>query len=343
MDEDELKAMSDEIGSGLGLESDEGELDLENQGTDPALPTDPAPAATPAAPTVPADPTAVPVEGVQKVPAAAPGPNDPPGSWRTEAKAAWAALPQVVKDEFRKREQDASRFVQQTSEKVRVADAFEQAIGPYSNILRQNNIDPIGRSRELLEINFRLATGSQAEKLDILRQIAQQHGVDPSMLDPANAPYESPQEKALREHNRALEFRLQAEQTHRVRAIQQNLTTELDAFASNPENVHFNQVAGQMAALIQSNQAQNLQEAYEKAVWMVPEIREQLLQQQLQAQSTAQAAATRLGAARKATAVNLNRMQPEPVRQTPATVTPSLNRMEDTISAAYAELLQRKG
>lgn len=334
MDEEQLKAMSAEIGDGLGLEDGEdkdvaGGEQIEAAEAAPAVPT--APEAAPVAAPVTGEPA-------QKVPEPAPNPNASPSTWRPEAKAVWDALPQIAKDEIRKRELDVSRGIHQYAEKAKVADAFETAVAPYAPILRQHGIDPIRRSRELMEINFRLATGSEAEKLDIIRSIARDNGIDPSLLDPSNAPYESPQEKALRERNRMLESHMQEAQTRQRMEIQHSITMDLDAFASNPANAHFDRVSGTMAQLIQSGQASNLQDAYDKAVWLDPGVREMLVNQQLHSQSATQAATSRTDAARRATAANLKHMQPEPVGRM-AQQKPT---MEDSLRASYAALMNSK-
>ncbi|MGR2433573.1 hypothetical protein FDG14_24970, partial [Salmonella enterica] len=63
---------------------------------------------------------------------------------------------------------------------------------------------------------------------------------------------------------------------------QQNQTvmSEIEQFKSNPANVHFEAVKDDMAILLQSNRAESLQDAYDKAVWMRPDIRKSLVEQQ---------------------------------------------------------------
>jgi hypothetical protein len=59
--------------------------------------------------------------------------------------------------------------------------------------------------------------------------------------------------------------------------IQTEVQSELGAFASNPENVHYEQVRGHMAALLREGTATDLKDAYDKACWVHPDIRATLL------------------------------------------------------------------
>src|SRR5690606_236434 len=68
--------------------------------------------------------------------------------------------------------------------------------------------------------------------------------------------------------------------------------SEIDKFASDQKNTHDNAVRNDMAALLQSGMATNLQEAYDRAVWARPDLRQSLIEQERTkaAQEAAQAA-----------------------------------------------------
>ncbi|AZW14219.1 hypothetical protein CS344_20105 [Bordetella bronchiseptica] len=54
-------------------------------------------------------------------------------------------------------------------------------------------------------------------------------------------------------------------------------TSEIEAFAAEPQNEHFAVVRGDMAQLLQSGIATSLQDAYDKAVWARPDLRKSLV------------------------------------------------------------------
>ena len=69
--------------------------------------------------------------------------------------------------------------------------------------------------------------------------------------------------------------------------------SEIEAFRANPANTHFESVKDDMAALLSAGQATSLQDAYDKAVWMRPDIRQTLVHQQTANAQKQQAAAQR--------------------------------------------------
>jgi hypothetical protein len=54
------------------------------------------------------------------------------------------------------------------------------------------------------------------------------------------------------------------------------LSNEIQAFAANPANIHFQEVRHIMGSLLESGKAGNLQEAYDSAIWSIPSIRAEL-------------------------------------------------------------------
>jgi hypothetical protein len=59
--------------------------------------------------------------------------------------------------------------------------------------------------------------------------------------------------------------------------------TQVDAFLSDPANAHADDVLDDMIALINAGRATSLQDAYDAACWMRPDIRQQLISQTAQA------------------------------------------------------------
>jgi hypothetical protein len=84
-----------------------------------------------------------------------------------------------------------------------------------------------------------------------------------------------------------------------------------------------------MASLLRSGICQTLAEAYERAIWSVPEVRAKVVAEQQQ--SSAKAAADRAAEAKKAASVNVQRRGSLPGVQPVGT-------MEDTIRQTYRKL-----
>src|SRR5690606_5667625 len=121
-----------------------------------------------------------------------------------------------------------------------------------------------------------LRTGAPEQKFETLLALADQYGIPlrqaingsagkellPARQQPAQLPPE-----VLRELEEARQFRT----TYQAQTVQQQVTE----FSKGKE--FFEDVREQMAALFDSGQASDLSEAYDKAVWLHPEVRQVLI------------------------------------------------------------------
>lgn len=358
MDDDfDVAAASAEIGAGLGFgpsdppdtEVPDADDSSANSAAAPEASPAPAPAEAPADGTAPAA-----APGTAPAPAAAPAadgtptpaPAPPvPKTWRPEAQAKWEAIDPVVKAEIAKREEDTLRGIGQYRQAAQVGETFHRVLQPYNALLQQHGADPVATVSSLLATQAKLATGTPEQRVEVIRQIAQAYGVSPDALDPASAPYVDPSVKALQQQVEALQNQLQSVNTNRVSQVRQELSTELDRFVADPANAYFNDVANDMARLLQAGAAATLKEAYDTAVWANPATRAKELaridsEKQAQAKvaqdAAAAAAAAKTAKARKATGVNVKS------GQTPGTVALPKGSMDETLQAAY-EAIQARG
>lgn len=125
----------------------------------------------------------------------------------------------------------------------------------------------------------------------------------------------------------------QNEQRYR-QSVQEKVRSEVDAFASAPGHEHFDAVADDITRLISTGTCSTLQEAYDRAIWMNPTVR-QLLVDKAQADALAKANETRAAKAaqtRAATAAN--------VRTTPKSRGPTapVGSMDETLNRVADKL-----
>lgn len=197
-----------------------------------------------------------------------------PSSWTREAAGKWADLPDDVKAEIHRRETDYHRGIEQYRQAATVAQEVQQAIAPFMQNFQAAGVHPLQAINHLLGVEHTLRNGSPQEKAYKLAEIARDYGVDLQAVAPL--PQLDPQVQALMRQNQQLQ---QFQQTI-LQQQQHAVTSEIEAFRANPANVHFEAVKDDMAALLQSGRADSLQDAYDKAVWMRPDIRQTLVQQQ---------------------------------------------------------------
>jgi hypothetical protein len=132
-----------------------------------------------------------------------------------------------------------------------------------------------------------------------IQALAQAYGINlgqfaqaPGQQQPQQAQL-PPQLQQLFQDVQALKGTLTQQSQAQAQADSQRLSSEVQSFAAKPENLYYENVKGDMAALLRSGQANGLADAYEKATWAHPEIRPLLIRdQQAKAQAEAQAAAS---------------------------------------------------
>lgn len=227
--------------------------------------------------------------------AAAPTKVDVPAplDWKGEEKLLWKNVPNALKQRY----VDDLKAARAGAE---VHQPVMAAIEPFRELFeREGGGHVAGGIKRLGE----LSDFAVRHPEDFVRTFVQQRGLDPAKIfgqgQPAQqgqAPQQqiSPEFQSLRQRLDAFEAR-QSQQAHSATLAQ------IEAFASDPEHVYFNDVSDDMLAFIKDNPAIGLKGAYERAVWANPTVRAQLLAQQKAPDNQAS-----VDAARRALSANLN-------------------------------------
>lgn len=220
-----------------------------------------------------------------------PAPEQPeikaPSSWKTEAKQAYikaergeALTPQEIKiltAEANRRESDFLKGIEEFKGHAHRARAFEQAIAPYAQNIQQLGLDAPQAIQRLLHADHTLRHSDPATKAQYLQSLAQEYGVDlnlaqqPQNIDP-QMQYLMNQLNELRQTQQVWQNSLQQQE-------QTKANHELAQFAT-ADREHFDAVRNDMADLLEAGKAQSLQDAYEMAIWMRPDIRQTLIERQ---------------------------------------------------------------
>lgn len=202
----------------------------------------------------------------------------PPSSWSKASKSLYDKLPDDVKREVHKREADFHAGYQQLKPKADFADRVAAVLQPYQQTLaqlQQQGIDPPTAINKLLQADHVLRYSEPSKKAAFLADLAVQYGVDIKAL--AHVPTPDPNVIAMRQQLEAVQMQRQQEMAQQQAQQQQILMQQIQEFASDPKNEHFALVRDEMALLLDQGKAATLQEAYDKAVWMRPDIRQTLL------------------------------------------------------------------
>jgi len=222
---------------------------------------------------------------------------EPPASWSAAAKARWAALPPDIQQEVLKREGDVAKgFEAKAAESKRYGD-LEQVIAP------------VRAKWAMRGMNESQALGGLIQTAEFLEQnpvqgiamLAQHYGVNLGQFAQTPQAQPDPVQDALR----PVLSELTTLKQQLAQREQASVEAELKAFQS--ANPHFDAVREDMGRMIHAGIVNTLQDAYDRAIWARPDIRQRILSDQRAADEAkrAEAAAKVSADAKKAMAVNV--------------------------------------
>lgn len=193
----------------------------------------------------------------------------PPKSWKPELHEVWKTLDPKAQEYAHAREDEMRRGVESVIPKARFADAVQKAMAPYSGTMRSLGIDPPQAIAGLMKADHILRTSDPQTKLQYFHKLAQQYGVNldgsPALQGQAEAQISPVLMRQLTELQE-WKNRQEAEKTQQEQALNQALATDIERFAADPKNEHFEAVRLDMAMLIDSGKADTLDAAYKKAL-----------------------------------------------------------------------------
>lgn len=201
-----------------------------------------------------------------------------PISMPATVKAKWETLPEDVQQYWSNREADIHRMMTAPDGELRIGREMKEALTPYTPMFQHLGVAPKELVSDLMNKVHLLNTGSPDQKVQLLHHIAQQYGVDlsgtqPEPIDPKYQHLERQiQQLSQMANPQAIEERLQ------TKLLNDKVSSEIEAFASNPKNVYYDQVKTHMGSLFKANQAKDLQDAYDQACWANPNIRSTMLE-----------------------------------------------------------------
>lgn len=255
---------------------------------------------------------------------------EPPMSWRADAKAAYAALPEHIRREVHKREHDFHSGVQQYKTAANFAVSIGNEFKPYEALLRSQNHTPQALTKDFMNSHYRLSTGDVATKASEIVRVAGLYNLSVQDLQSALANVQSGvSQPAPAPEYIELRRELDAIKNERTAAEEASIQEQIRSFETDGKHEYFKQVAVEMGALMSAGRANSMQDAYDKALWANPEIRAKLLAKQQADQQ--KIAAEKAAVARKASSVNV------PARGKHPAAAP-MGSMEDTIRSTFRRL-----
>jgi len=233
----------------------------------------------------------------------------PPVSWRGEGKEAWANVPPAAQAEIYRREQEINNTLRETAQDRQFVGQYLNTMQPYMGLLQQRGVAPLAAIQNFMQTGAVLSTGDPQAKAQMVAQIIEEYGVDiPHLDDILSTSANNPQGQ---DNSQVIQRAVQQQMAPMNQWIQQqnnqvqqqnnqqaaNINRQIGEFASTHE--HYDDVKMQMADFFdvaQANQQSlNLEQAYEMALNLRPDLRK-VAQQKMKA---AQAKANKIKMAKK--------------------------------------------
>lgn len=258
----------------------------------------------------------------QEQQAQAPARPERPSSWKKEYWEHWDKLDPSLAGYLRQREDEYAKGVSTYKSEWDRAKPLIEAITPFLPTLQQHNIDPASWVTNLGRAHQTLAMADPATKVQMFRQLASQYGVPVEQLMPTGdgtqqQPAGDPNVQWLTNQVNELRGTLSTWQTAQQQREQQEAERAIAEFASKAP--HLEKVRQTMAGLLQSGVARDLQDAYERAIWMDPEIRATEIERQRKESEAKEAEAKRAAAQQaRAAAVSVRGATPANAKTAPA-------------------------
>ena len=219
-----------------------------------------------------------------------------PINWSPQQREEWSKIPRHLQEKIISREKEMDQAVAGTAEARKTHDYISQLHQQYAPILAAEGVNnPLEAVGNLFQQVSTLRLGSPVQKAQLVAQIINQYGVDIKTLDDflvGETPQNSPQSEITRLMDQKLEPFNQV-MSHLANLQQQgqaekNAAAKNDVLEFSKTAEFFNDVRNDMADLVDMaaarGQTLTLQDAYQKACALNPEI-SRLMQERQQQQA----------------------------------------------------------
>jgi hypothetical protein len=182
-------------------------------------------------------------------------------SWKADAAKVMEKLPEEAQKYIIERQDQFHKGIEQYKEAANYAKTIDRAISPYKDYMSNLGVTPDVAFTNLLKTEHTLRMGSYQEKAEMLQKLAHDYQIDMNSL--AGVPYD-PNMHNLKSQLEYTQSQLQASQNFRQSQEDVQIQSTIDEFAQSHE--HFTDVQATMADLLERGFANDLDDAYAKAV-----------------------------------------------------------------------------
>ena len=237
----------------------------------------------------------------------------PPASWRKDFHEVWQKADPKMQEYAWQREEQMRAGVEPLLAKAQFADTMQEAIEPYLPTIQGMGLTPEKAVSALMQADYTLRTAPPQQKMQLFAQLAQSYGINLGAMgaNPQAAPQNSVDPLVWQLQNELNNVRGEVMGWKQQQEMQQNqqLLGEINQFSLKAD--HFEEVRPTMIQLLQSGMAETLEQAYDKAIRLNPDLFEQVSKAQQAEQAAKQAKEyNRAAKAARAAAVSVRSATP---------------------------------
>lgn len=240
-----------------------------------------------------------------------------PSSWKKDYEPHWAKLERPLQEYINQREGEYAKGVSTYKQEWDNAKPLIDAVAPFLPDLQRHGIQPSQWISQLGTAHQRLSLGSGQEKLQMFAKLAQDYGVPLQALYDANFAQQYVAQSIHQQQQRPAQQPVDVEKLVDQKLNEIRTQDSIKQFieakdgSGHPLYPHFEAVRTQMGQLLDAGIAQDLKDAYTKALRMNDELFQAEQEAKRKADDTARQEATRKAtAAAKAAAVSVKSATP---------------------------------
>ena len=202
----------------------------------------------------------------------------PPASWKKDYHDVWQKADPKMQEYAWQREEQMRAGVEPLLAKAQFADTMQETIAPYLPTIQGMGLTPEKAVSALMQADYTLRTAPPQQKMQLFAQLAQSYGINLGAMgaNPQAAPQNSVDPLVWQLQNELNNVRGEVMGWKQQQEMQQNqqLLGEINQFSLKAD--HFEEARPTMIQLLQSGMAETLDEAYDKAIRLNPDLFEQI-------------------------------------------------------------------
>ena len=238
-------------------------------------------------------------------------PLSPHPRWSADEKAAFATLPREAQEFVLKREGDVEKNLTQKTQEIaeqrKQYESLEQVLAP-----RRQELAAMGGEAHVLNQLLQLNDFANRDPAGFIQWLAKDRNIDlGNFAKPAEEEFIDPALQAYKQRVDSIEQKLTQKEHQEEVARKTAINNEITQFSQEKDDKgsllrpHFDAVRSEMSAMFKSGLVNDLKEAYDRACYANPTIRQKIFDEQKKADEVARLNAGKEAAAKAAKAAGV--------------------------------------